>query len=36
MGQPVRIPSNNRIDSLNLAVAAAIGIYGFTQRHGKE
>ena len=36
MGQPVRIPSNDRIDSLNLAVAAAIGIYGFTQRHGKE
>ena len=32
MGQPVRIPSNDRIDSLNLSVAAAIGIYGFTQR----
>lgn len=30
MGQPVRIPSNDRIDSLNLSVAAAIGIYGFT------
>ena len=31
MGQPVRIPSNDRIDSLNLSVAAAIGIYGFTR-----
>ena len=36
LGQPVRIPSNDRIDSLNLSVAAAIGIYGFTQRQGKE
>ncbi len=32
MGQPVRIPSNTRIDSLNLSIAAAIGIYGFMQR----
>ena len=32
MGQPVRIESNDRVDSLNLSVAAAIGIYGFTQR----
>ena len=32
MGQPVRIPSNDRIDSLNLSVAAAIGIYGFTRK----
>jgi len=31
LGQPVRIPSNDRVDSLNLAVAAAIGIYAFTQ-----
>lgn len=31
-GQPVRIPSNERIDSLNLSIAAAIGIYGFTQK----
>lgn len=31
IGQPVRIPSNDRIDSLNLSIAAAIGIYGFTQ-----
>ncbi len=32
MGQPVRIPSNDRIDSLNLSIAAAIGIYGFTRK----
>ena len=32
MGQPVRIPSNDRIDSLNLSVAAAIGIYGFARK----
>lgn len=32
LGQPVRIPSNDRIDSLNLAIAAGIGLYGFTQR----
>lgn len=32
MGQPVRIPSNERVDSLNLSIAAAIGIYGFTQK----
>ena len=31
LGQPVRIPSNDRIDSLNLAIAAGIGIYGFTR-----
>ena len=31
-GQPVRIESNDRVDSLNLAVAAAIGIYGFMMR----
>ncbi len=31
MGTPVRIPSNDRVDSLNLAVAAAIGIYEFTR-----
>ncbi|MDO4484574.1 MAG: TrmH family RNA methyltransferase [Clostridia bacterium] len=30
-GQPVRIPSNTRIDSLNLSIAAAIGIYEFTR-----
>lgn len=32
VGQPVRIPSNERVDSLNLSIAAAIGIYGFTQK----
>ena len=30
-GQPVRIPSNERIDSLNLSIAAGIGIYSFTR-----
>ncbi len=34
MGQPVRIPSNDRVDSLNLSIAAAIAIYEFTQRKG--
>ena len=29
IGRPVRIPSSNEIDSLNLAVAAAIGMYQF-------
>ena len=31
VGQPVRIPSNEKVDSLNLAVAAAIGIYSFSK-----
>ena len=31
VGQPVRIESGSRIDSLNLAVAAAIGLYEFTR-----
>ncbi len=31
VGQPVRIESNNRIDSLNLAIAAAVGIYSFSR-----
>ncbi len=35
IGQPVRIPSNHRVDSLNLSIAAAIGIYGFTQADGR-
>lgn len=34
MGHPVRIPSNQRVDSLNLSIAAAIGIYGFAQKSG--
>jgi len=29
IGQPVRIPSNDKVDSLNLAIAAGIGIYAF-------
>ncbi len=33
IGQPVRIESSDRIDSLNLAVAAAIGIYEFQRSH---
>lgn len=31
MGQAVRIESNDKVDSLNLGVAAAIGIYQFTR-----
>ncbi len=31
MGRPVRIPSNDQVDSLNLSIAAAIGIYSFTR-----
>ena len=32
MGQPVRIESNDRVDSLNLGIAAAIGIYEFMKK----
>ena len=32
LGQPVRIPHSGEIDSLNLAVAAAIGMYAFAQK----
>ncbi len=32
MGQAVRIPHSGKIDSLNLSVAAAIGMYAFSQR----
>lgn len=32
MGQPVRIPHSNDIDSLNLSVAAAIGMYAFGRK----
>ena len=32
LGRPVRIPSNDRVDSLNLAVAAGIGIYAFSRK----
>ena len=31
LGQPVRIESSEKVDSLNLAVAAAIGIYEFVR-----
>ena len=31
MGQAVRIESNDRVDSLNLAIAAGIGIYHFVR-----
>ena len=31
MGRPVRIESNDKVDSLNLGIAAAIGIYTFTR-----
>ncbi|MBR0267183.1 MAG: TrmH family RNA methyltransferase [Clostridia bacterium] len=33
-GQPVRIESNDKVDSLNLAIAAGIGIYYFTRNPG--
>ena len=36
IGQPVRIPSNDQVDSLNLAVAAAIGIYAFLDKERSE
>jgi TrmH family RNA methyltransferase len=32
IGQPVRIPSSDKVDSLNLAIAAGIGIYAFSER----
>ena len=32
IGQPVRIPHSDAIDSLNLSVAAAIGMYAFSRR----
>ena len=32
LGQPVRIPHSNAIDSLNLSVAAAIGMYTFGRK----
>ena len=31
-GQPVRIESNDRVDSLNLAIAAGIAMYAFSRR----
>jgi rRNA methylases len=35
MGQAVRIESNDRVDSLNLAIAAGIAVYGFTTQNKK-
>ena len=32
MGRAVRIPHSNQIDSLNLSIAAAIGVYTFMNR----
>ena len=32
IGQPVRIPSNEKVDSLNLAIAAGIGLYAFLDK----
>ena len=32
VGQPVRIPSSDEVDSLNLAIAAAIGLYAFRRQ----
>ena len=34
MGQPVRIESNEKVDSLNLSIAAAIGMYAFSGKAG--
>lgn len=31
MGQPVRIPMTDQVDSLNLAIAAGVGMYAFAQ-----
>lgn len=36
VGTPVRIPHNSDIDSLNLAIAVAIGAYEFTVRKAME
>jgi len=36
LGQAVRIPHSDAIDSLNLAVAAAIGAYAFVHAKGRE
>ena len=36
IGQPVRIPSNEKVDSLNLARAAGIGIYAFSDREREQ
>ena len=35
LGTPVRIQHSDKIDSLNLAIAASIGMYVFDQYAGK-
>lgn len=36
IGQPVRIPSNEKVDSLNLSIAAGIGIYAFLDKERRQ
>ena len=36
LGQAVRIPHSSKIDSLNLSVAAAIGMYAFSSREEED
>ncbi len=36
MGQAVRIPHSDRIDSLNLAIAVAVGAYAFVHAEGEN
>ena len=36
IGQPVRIPSNDKVDSLNLAIAAGIGLYAFLDKERRQ
>ncbi len=36
IGNPVRIAHSDEIDSLNVAVAGAIGMYAFSSKEGKE
>ena len=36
IGTPVRIPHSNNIDSLNLAIAASIGMYAFSRNGGNK
>ena len=36
VGRPVRIPSNEKVDSLNLAIAAGIGIYAFLDKERSQ
>ena len=36
MGQAVRIPHNDKIDSLNLSIAVGIGAYAFVHAQEKQ